>query len=188
MDDRRRSDSADPLGRLLRHPLRQHLLFKYAESVTSPSEIADALGEKLNVVSYHTNVLLDAGCLELVRTEPRRGAHQHFYRAVLTSEIHDADWEHLPTPLRRALVRLTMDAGFTEAGDALARGGMDGHATHVSRSFFLLDARGRDALASLLYETLTTAFAIEQASRERNAHDALPYELIAMSFERASRP
>lgn len=185
MDDRQPSDS---LGRLLRHPLRQHLLFKYAERVTSPSEIAAALGEKLNVVSYHTNVLLEAGCLALVRTEPRRGAHQHFYRAVLTSEIHDADWEQLPTRLRRALVRLTIDAGFTEAGDALPRGGMDGAATHVSRSFFLLDERGREALASLLYETVSTALAIETASRERAAHDALPYELIVMSFERASRP
>jgi hypothetical protein len=188
MHDGRRNDRLEGLGKLLRHPLRQHLLFKYAESVTSPSDVADALEEKLNLVSYHTNVLLRAGCLELVRTERRRGAREHFYRAVLTSEIHDADWEQLPVRLRRALARLTIDATFREVGDALPRGGMDGASAHVSRSFLMLDREGRDALASLLRATIADAFAIERASRDRGADDEVPFELIVMSFERASRP
>jgi DNA-binding transcriptional ArsR family regulator len=182
------SDADQQLARLLRHPLRQLLLFKYAERVTSPSDVADALGERLNLVSYHTNVLRRAGCIELVRTERRRGASEHFYRTVLTSEIDDAGWEQIPTRLRRALVRLTIDAGFREAGDALPRGGMDAATAHVSRSFLVLDGQGRTALAALLHETVAGALAIERASRKRESADTTPYELIVMGFERASRP
>jgi hypothetical protein len=173
---------------VLRHPLRQHLLFKYAESVTSPSHVAKALAEPLNVVSYHTNVLLEAGCIELMRTERRRGASEHFYRTVLTSEIDDAGWEQLPTRVRRALVRVAIDAGFREAGDALPRGGMDAATAHVSRSFLALDGEGRAALAALLHATVAGAVQIEQASRDRGTDDAAPHELIVMSFERASGP
>jgi hypothetical protein len=184
----RHGSEVDALGKLLRHPLRQHVLSKYADSVTSPRDVADALGAKLNLVSYHTRVLLDAGCLELVRTERRRGAHQHFYRAALRGEIHDEDWAQLPMRLRRTLVRMIIDAGFREAGDALPRGGMDSRDTHVSRSFLKLDERGRAALAALLHSTFAAACEIERASRERDAAGQSPCELIVMSFERASRP
>jgi len=175
-------------GHLLRHPLRQHLLFKYAERVTSPSEVAAALGERLNLVSYHTNVLARAGCLELVRTEQRRGAQQHFYRAVATSEIADAEWEQLPERLRRVLVRLTMDTSWREASEALPRGGMDAATAHVSRSLLVLDEQGRRELASLLQATVADAREIGRQSRERGADDDLPCEVIVIGFERASRP
>ncbi len=36
---------------------------------------------KLGNVSYHVRALLDDGLVELVRTEQRRGALAHFYRA-----------------------------------------------------------------------------------------------------------
>jgi hypothetical protein len=179
---------ADTLGKLLRHPLRQRLLFEYAARVTSPRDVAAALDAKLNLVSYHTHRLLDAGCLELVRTERKRGAHQHFYRAVVASEIQDDDWELLPTRLRRVLLRRTMDEMFKEAGDALPRGGMDSRDTHMNRSFLTLDEQGRAALAALLHTTFEAAFAIQDESRRRSAAGQVPCELIVMSFERASRP
>src|SRR4051812_38888029 len=183
-----RGKSSNDVGKLLRHPLRQRLLFEYSQNVTSPSDVAEALGAKLNVVSYHTAVLHRAGGIELVRTERRRGARAHFYRAVLTSEIADTVWEELPVRLRRALVRLTMDASWRDAGDALPRGGMDPAAAHVSRSFFTLDSEGRTALATLLRATIAGAVEIERASRDRNTADEVPYELVVMNFQRASRP
>src|SRR5215216_2760142 len=97
--------SAEALAQLIRHPLRQHLLFKYIEAVTSPSRIAAEWQSPLNVVSYHTKVLLGAGALELVRTARRRGAQEHFYRAVLPGDIEDIEWTHIPVKLRRVLAR-----------------------------------------------------------------------------------
>jgi DNA-binding transcriptional ArsR family regulator len=175
------------LARLIQHPLRQRLLFKYAEAVTSPSAVAADLGEPLNLVSYHTKVLLEAGCIELVRTRRRRGATEHFYRALVVSELDDLAWERLPTGLRRALVRLTLDATRREAADALGRGGMDTASAHVSRSYFMLDAQGRAELGVLLQATLAKAGEIERTSRERGGAE-VPWQLVLLSFERASRP
>jgi DNA-binding transcriptional ArsR family regulator len=176
------------LAHVMRHPLRQHVMFKYAEAINSPSDVASALGAPLNLVSYHTDVLLEAGCIELVRVEPRRGARKHFYRAALIGWITDAEWDELPTSVRRTLARVTMDTSWREAGDALARGGMDDATAHMSRSYFALDGPGRRALADLLMSTLETAIEIERASRERGVGDTSPRQLVMMSFERASRP
>jgi DNA-binding transcriptional ArsR family regulator len=176
------------LARLLRHPLREVVLLKYTEGVTSPSAIAAALGEPLNVVSYHTRVLLDGGVLELVRTEPRRGAREHFYRATLPGLIEDADWGRLPVVLRRVLVRHMIEAAVRDAADAVPAGGMDGATTHMSRNYFNLDRQGRGELASLLRETFERATEIAQASRRRGADNLTAHELVIMSFIPASRP
>jgi DNA-binding transcriptional ArsR family regulator len=75
------------MGRLLAHPLRDRLLFEYQGDPTSPSKVARRLGESVSLVSYHTDVLARNGCLELVRTERRRGAIEHFYRAIVAQDI-----------------------------------------------------------------------------------------------------
>jgi hypothetical protein len=178
----------ETLARLIQHPLRSHVLFKYAEGVTSPSSIAVALGAPLNVVSYHTQTLLREGAIELVGTERRRGAREHFYRAVLPREINDAEWSALPIKLRRVLVRAVIDGATRESVDSLADGGMDDASTHLSRSYFMLDEHGRSELASLLRETYARARAIGRASQMRARDDAVPCELVMMSFQRESRP
>ena len=174
-------------ARLVQHPLRQQVLFKYGEAVTSPSAVAAALGAHLNLVSYHTQVLLHAGSIELVRTARRRGATQHFYRALHAGEVEDAAWERLPAGRRRALVRQTLDTARRDVADALARGGMDTGSTHVSRSYLMLDQEGRRALAALLRSTLAAAADIERGSKLRGTRQA-PWELVILSFEPASRP
>jgi hypothetical protein len=156
--------------------------------VTSPSAIATALGAPLNLVSYHTQVLLRAGAIELVRTRPRRGAQEHFYRAVLLAEIEDAPWSELPLTLRRALARAIIDGVKQEAVDALVAGGMDDESTHLSRSYPRLDERGRRELASLLRETYTRINAIGRGCLERGADDAASHEIVIMGFQRASSP
>jgi DNA-binding transcriptional ArsR family regulator len=175
--------TGEALARLIRHPLRALVLFAYTEQVTSPTKIADDLREPLNVVSYHTDVLRRAGAIELVRLEPRRGAKEHFYRAVLPRDIEDAEWAELPIKLRRVLSRTVIDPAMREAADALPRGGMDSGSTHMSRDFFALDRHGRDELAALLRETVERARAIAAASRERAGDDAVPHELVIMSFD-----
>jgi DNA-binding transcriptional ArsR family regulator len=72
--------------RLLAHPLRARLWTAFSNSDYSPNELAKELDEPLGNVSYHVKVLLDAGVIELVATQPRRGAIEHYYRAVDTAE------------------------------------------------------------------------------------------------------
>ena len=178
----------ETLARLIRHPIRAQALFKYANGVTSPRAIAAALDVPLNVVSYHTQVLLRAGAIELVRTEPRRGVKEHFYRALLAGEIEDAEWSHLPLKLRRVLTRAIIDGVVRESVDALASGGMDQESTHLSRIYLVLDEQGQDELAALLRDSFARAKEIDDASRRRVAEDAADCELVMMSFRRASGP
>lgn len=65
------------------HPLRIKILRVMFEDQTlpaSPKELAAATGEKIGNVSYHVRILREHGLIELVATEQRRGALEHFYR------------------------------------------------------------------------------------------------------------
>lgn len=67
-------------ARMTGHPTRVRILEIFErDGVTSPSALAELLDERLGNVSYHVRTLLDNGFLRLVRTEPRRGAVEHFY-------------------------------------------------------------------------------------------------------------
>lgn len=68
-------------ARCLAHPLRIEILECIGVGEASPKEIADTLAKPLSVVSYHVKLLKQFGCVRLVRTAPRRGATEHFYRA-----------------------------------------------------------------------------------------------------------
>ncbi|HEU4658563.1 MAG TPA: winged helix-turn-helix domain-containing protein [Capillimicrobium sp.] len=67
------------MQRALAHPVRAQILGELTKRPASPSQLADAVGESVGVVSYHVRVLVEAGLAELVGTVPKRGALQHFY-------------------------------------------------------------------------------------------------------------
>src|ERR1043166_4271590 len=71
----------EALLRAISHPLRHRLLGMLDGRVASPNQLARELEWPLGRVSYHIRLLSDLGAIELVRTEPRRGALEHFYRA-----------------------------------------------------------------------------------------------------------
>jgi DNA-binding transcriptional ArsR family regulator len=79
-----RMDSPEAqVARILSHPLRPRILqILTLRGEASPNEIAAELDVPLGTLSYHTRLLRDSGWIELVREVPRRGAVEHFYRAV----------------------------------------------------------------------------------------------------------
>src|SRR5881397_3051201 len=87
----------------LAQPIRLRALMVLNERVASPSEIAQELDESLGVVSYHIRMLEELGCIELVRTTPRRGAIEHHYRALERPWLTDDQVERIPPSLRRTL-------------------------------------------------------------------------------------
>ena len=63
----RSREELDPrIVRALSHPIRHRVLVALNERVASPKELAAELGEPLGNVSYHTRVLAQLGCIELV--------------------------------------------------------------------------------------------------------------------------
>lgn len=171
------------LVKVFRSMIRQFLLSAYGEQEASPSKVAEKLGVPLNLVAYHTNVLVAAGFVELVGTRRVRGAVEHTYRTVDGPPISDEEWAALPPKVRRALSRLLVDALSRDAHRALDQGGMDGGTTHLSRSFLLLDDQGREELSALLRSTLDAIGRIAAESRDRAGH-LEPVELQLLAFDR----
>jgi DNA-binding transcriptional ArsR family regulator len=170
------------LAKALSHPLRPRILqVLTARGEASPVQIAAELGESLGVVSYHMRILLRQDCVELVRTEPRRGAIEHYYKAVVAPFIDDDQWTQLPLALRRQLTGNTIGQVLQAAAIAARDGGFDMAGAHVDRVPLNLDREGWDALSALLVETLSRAAEIQQRSEQR-AGDAERSELAILHY------
>lgn len=135
------------LMKALTHPIRARALAILNERTASPNEIAKELGQGVGHVSYHINVLKKCECIELVNTEPRRGAVEHYYRATSHDDRHlawtpmtvdERGWADINEELARLLQRVVEIEA--ESGERLAAAGEPG--VHVS-------------VASMAYETPT---------------------------------
>jgi hypothetical protein len=177
------------LAKALSHPLRQRLLMAYNQEITSPSEVAAKLGERLNDVAYHTNRLLEMQCIELVRTERGPGI-KHFYRAVVRVEIEDPDWRGVPRSLRRTLLNATLGQVVDEVRDAAASGALEGDDVHFSRIPLELDDDAWAELSTLLLSTMERAEELsrESAARRRSGGVLRPSVLGTFLFPRADQP
>jgi DNA-binding transcriptional ArsR family regulator len=170
----------------LSHPLRVRMLTLLNQKVASPSELADELDEPLGNVSYHMRFLADLKMVKLVRTEPRRGAVEHYYEALEPPLISDDDWAQLPVALRRSLSDSTLGDIARDLKGAGETGGFDRKNMHVSRLALTLDQQGWDELSTLLTDLLERARGIQEQSnkrRRRAAQDAIPTTLVVMQFE-----
>lgn len=67
------------LTRALSHPIRVEILQKLRGRVASPTQLSKELNERPGVISYHASTLVRCGCIELVYTEPRKGALENFF-------------------------------------------------------------------------------------------------------------
>src|SRR3954469_7404852 len=130
------------IAKALAHPLRARILQRLGERVASPGELAVELAAPLGVVSYHVRMLRDYECVELVRTEPRRGALQHFYRATARPRLDDQQWRTLPVGLRRELAGETITQVIDDLGEAADAGLLDDPDMIVARTPLELDQRG----------------------------------------------
>ncbi|MEA2357015.1 MAG: hypothetical protein QOI62_275 [Solirubrobacteraceae bacterium] len=165
------SDSLDTdLLKALGHPLRVRILELIVErGEASPLEAARALEQPLGTVSHHARVLRDLGCIELTRTEPRRGAVEHYYRAATPPFLDDEQWERLPVTLRRGLAAQLFRRIFSETSAAGGKGGFDRAGAHVDRLPLALDEQGWRDLSDALLELLKRAQDIQEQSDARAA-------------------
>jgi DNA-binding transcriptional ArsR family regulator len=98
------SRSADQrIIKALGHELRVEILAILNDRMSSPNQLSKELDEGLSQVSYHVKVLKDFDMIELVKTEPRRGAVEHFYRA--SSKVFIPSWvlKLLPASAQRGI-------------------------------------------------------------------------------------
>jgi DNA-binding transcriptional ArsR family regulator len=175
------------LAKALSHPLRQRLLQRLNDRVASPVELARELGQPLNLVSYHVRVLERRGMVELVRTRPRRGATEHFYKAAVPAWVEDKQWRELPENVRGLLAGRTLEHIWEDVVTAADSGGLERDDIHVSRTLLELDDQGWQELSAVLFETVKAALRIQQdcAARLKDDPDGLiRSELAIVHYER----
>jgi hypothetical protein len=172
---------SDRLARVLAHPLRDRVLFEYQGEPACPSEVAQRIGRPLNLVSYHTGVLARHGCLELVRTERRRGAQAHYYRATVAQFIDDAGWSSLGVTRRRNLALNTLARVADEARRGALAGAFEVPHAHLSRSPVELDEEGMLAVGRLLRKTFDEIAQITEASHAR-CGDRRTHMVVMLAF------
>ncbi len=175
------------LAKALSHPLRAHVLAILNERVASPNQIANEIEEPLGNVSYHVKTLAEMGCIELVRTEPRRGAIEHFYRAVVRPFFSDKDWRRLPPSARQGISDATLQLIWEDTSDALDAGTFDGRTDRqLSRSRLVLDQTGWEQVNDLLVETMNRVGEIEAECAQRrssNGEAGISTRMVMMHFE-----
>jgi DNA-binding transcriptional ArsR family regulator len=164
-------DLVDPrIAKALSHPMRARILAILNERVASPNELAKELGEGLSQVSYHVKVLSDCECIELVRTEPRRGAVEHYYRATARAFITDKHWAQLPDSLKPSVSTEIMRSLVGDVAGAFEAGTFDARTDrHLSWTPLVVDEQGWREIVEGLAKLLDRVLEIEAESAERLA-------------------
>ena len=151
----------------LAHPLRIRILAVLAERSASPVQLAAKLDASLGTVAYHVRTLHSLGLVELVDTRQRRGATEHYYRALEHPRFSDDAWQGLPpVDKQRMLSALLRQMGQFVSASAAA-GGFDRPDSHMTRRSVRLDADGWQQLAEATRRWLDEAERIEQAAAKR---------------------
>jgi DNA-binding transcriptional ArsR family regulator len=177
------------LAKALAHPLRVRILSSLQKGISSPNQLSQELGEPLGNVSYHVKTLLEYDCVELVKTEPRRGAVEHFYRATERAFFNDADWAKIPASARKGIHGVVLQTIGEEATEAMVAGTVDARIeSHITQSTLLLDEQGWSEITTLLNETRDRANEIAEQSASRlvdDKSDQITTSLALLHFEKA---
>jgi DNA-binding transcriptional ArsR family regulator len=177
------------LVRALGHPMRVRILEALQGRTASPTELAREFRESLGVVSYHANALLDVGCIEQVRTRPKRGTVEHFYTARPRSFIGHQDWRRAPVSVRGGVTVEALRTFIAKVGAALDADTIDSREdTTLNWMPIVVDERGWRETAEILDRALRELMSVAAASRERLGDaDGIPVVTAMAAFEAPPR-
>jgi DNA-binding transcriptional ArsR family regulator len=180
----------------LDHILRQHILLAAVAGEVSPKELSKALDEGLSQVSYHVKVLRDdcEGMIEETRTEPRRGAVEHYYRATPKALLPAKAWRKLKKGLRAVVGAGQASDLFNDVAGALKAGKLQGEHDAISRTPLVLDEEGKRNMKALAervnkeVEDEQRATAKRMAKANGDGGKAIGYTFALLAFEAAWEP
>jgi DNA-binding transcriptional ArsR family regulator len=179
------------LAKALAHPLRVSILTSLQRGISSPNQLAQELGEPLGNVSYHVKTLLEYDCVELVKTEPRRGAVEHFYRATERAFFSDAEWAKIPASARKGISGVILASIGQDATEAMVAGTINARTdSHITQTQLLLDEKGWGELNEVLADALNRAIEIQEEAANRLADekaDPIPTRLSILHYEAAAK-
>jgi len=161
------------LAAALAHPTRVAVMGVLVEGPASPRQLAEAIDEPLNNVTYHVKQLRDLGCIELDRVERRAGGRvlERFYRASQRAYFDDDAWEVLSNQERLGVLWSIVRLMSKDITDAMTAGTFfgDDYDIHLTRSPMSVDNEGWEEIAALLNRSTKEIFEIERRVEERHA-------------------
>jgi DNA-binding transcriptional ArsR family regulator len=180
----------------LDHVLRQHILLATVAGEASPNEMSQALGEGLSQISYHVKVLRDDcdGMIEETRTEPRRGAVEHYYRATEKTLFPAKAWRGLKKGLRTVVGAGQANDLFNDLAGALKAGKLQGDQDLISRTPLVLDEEGKRNVAAIARKASREVESEQRAAAKRmskangDGGEVVGYTFALLAFEAAWEP
>lgn len=172
------------------HEVRLDALSIFHEREASPKEIQEALGVPLATASHHVKELFEADVIELVKTEPRRGAVEHFYRAKRAPEVDAPAWQKLPESARRGIAGVAMQAVVADGLASLRHGKLETDDNmYIAWMRMDLSEEGQDEVTALQAEILERYKVIKERDQLRVAEQGCevgaPRIAASLWFERA---
>lgn len=176
---------------IVSHPLRAKCWTVLAERVASPKELTQLVDDTLGNISYAVRVLEKAGVIELVDMGRRRGAIEHFYRAVDRPNASDEETAARSPKERTEFARYIGQRSFADYSVALDAGTFGARHDHYTwRMPMLVDEIGWEKLNELYAEMAERIMDAQAASAERMSRDpeseSIPVTALAMFFEMPS--
>lgn len=172
----------------LGHRTRVYVLTLLNEGTYTPDDIAQIIGEPLPNVSFHIRELLDAGSIELAKTEKVRNTNQHYYRAIEMPFYTDEEMAAMTPAQRQVTYGLILQCMTAEALAAFWGGRMHSDPrVWMAWRWFNVDEQGRQDLANEQQRSWERYQEIEAEStnrRARTGEDAASIIMAQMGFQR----
>jgi DNA-binding transcriptional ArsR family regulator len=170
------------LIKALSHPLRWQILALLNEREWSPNELSEELVEGLSQISYHVKVLKDFEMIELTKEEPRRGAVEHYYRAVERAYLPTGISKNLPQSGRDIIANKVLQDIDKDLGTAIrSRKFYERADHHITWTPEYLDEEGCAKASELADEFVERFIEIGVESANRLAKDKDARERIAIT-------
>ena len=149
--------------------LRVRIFAILCERVASPKEVSDELNVSLSQASYHVSVLRKGRLIVEDHKVPRRGAVEHFYKALAPTLIPPNAWDHLPPAVRKAISLGILQGFFEDAASSLEAGVFDAAPGELSLTPLILDALGIEGLGRLARGFLESVLELQADASKRLA-------------------
>ncbi len=185
---RRRKRIEEVVGYAVNHRTRVHILIILNEGTFTAKEIAEIIGEPLNNVSNHIRELLDAGSIELAKTEMVRNTQQHYYRAVEIPHYSDEEVAEMTPEQVRVTSGLVIQSMIAEIMAALWAGKMEADPlVWLAWDWRNVDDQGRQEIADEQERSWQRIqeIEIEATNRRADSNEEAVSILVAQSRLRA---
>lgn len=172
------------------HRTRVHILITLNEGTFTPGQIAEIIGVPLNSVSNHVRELVDAGSIELAKTEQVRNATLHYYRAVEMPFYSDEEIAAMTPQQRQVSAGLVVQSLIAELMAALWGGKLADPEVWLAWNWFYVDQQGRRDVLDEEAKFWKRVQDIEVESANRRAEsgeEAVSMLVTQLAYERARK-